>query len=113
MTEEPQDPLISPSTSQESEALSRRSFVGAAALAGAGLIAAGALQPAAAQTRKELEAGREGDNASDPGPINRDLRAINPNSNYPPVSDKGNPDPIWQSFELTHKRLTGGGWPIR
>ncbi len=110
MTDEQKDNPAPAHNPQESDAVSRRTFVGAAALAGAGLIASGALQPASAQTRKELEAGRQGDNASDPGPINRDLRAINPNSNNPPITDKGNPDPIWQSFELTHKRLTGGGW---
>ena len=60
MTDEQQEhPTLTPDT-QESDAVSRRTFVGAAALAGAGLIAAGALQPASAQTRKELEAGRPG-----------------------------------------------------
>lgn len=110
MTDKQTELLSQDPGTQESGTVSRRSFVGAAALAGAGLIASNALSPAAAQTRQELEAGRQGDNASDPGPINRDLRAINPNSNYPPITDKGNPDPIWQSFELTHKRLTAGGW---
>ncbi len=99
-----------PVETPDRDTLSRRSFVGAAAIASAGLVASGALNPALGQTRKETEAGRQGDNASDPGPINRDLRAINPNSNNPPITDRGNPDPIWHSFDITHKRVTGGGW---
>jgi oxalate decarboxylase len=89
------------------EAVTRRSFVGTAAMAGATLLsAAGAL----AQTRKEAEAGRQGDNASDPGPENKVLFALNPDANLPPFTDKGNPPPFWYSFDLTPKRLEGGGW---
>jgi oxalate decarboxylase len=85
--------------------------MGSAALVGAGLMAAGSSPAAAAaQSRKEMEAGRQGDNATDIGPVNRDLRAINPNSNNPPITDRANPEPIWYSFDLTHKRVTGGGW---
>ena len=89
------------------EAISRRAFVGTAALAGAGLVSAGG---AMAQSRKVLEAGRQGDNASDPGPENKVLLALNPDSNRPPFTDKGNPAPFWYSFDLTAKRLEGGGW---
>ena len=76
-------------------------------MAGAGLLsAAGAL----AQSRKQAEAGRTDDNGSDPGPENRVLLGLNPNSNLPPFTDKGNPPPFWYSFDLTAKRLQGGGW---
>jgi oxalate decarboxylase len=37
------------------------------------------------------------------------LRA-NPNSNLPPFTDRGNPHPIWYSFDLSPKRLQAGGW---
>src|SRR5579875_3522503 len=91
----------------EGQKLTRRAFVGGAAMAGAGLVsAAGAL----AQSRKEAQAGRQGDNASDPGPENEALRAINPDPNLPPFTDKGNPPPFWYSFDLTAKRLQAGGW---
>lgn len=86
--------------------LSRRMFVGAASLAGAGLLGGSAF----AQTRPELKAGRTGDNASDPGPENKTLLAENPNSNNPPFTDHGNPGDLWYSFDLTPKRLQGGGW---
>ena len=88
------------------EGLSRRSFVGAAALAGAGFVAAGA----SAQVRKESEAGRQGNNASDPGPVNKLLEQENPNSNLPPFTDHGNPGVVWYSFNIAPKRLQGGGW---
>jgi oxalate decarboxylase len=86
--------------------VSRRSFVEAAALAGAGLISSGAL----AQSREQTESGRKGDNASDPGPENAPLLAENPDSNKPPFTDTGNPGPTWYSFDITPKRLEAGGW---
>src|ERR1700744_969709 len=86
--------------------LSRRLFVGAAALAGAGLFGA----PALAQTRSEQLAGRKGDSTSNPGPENKSLLDLNPSSNNPPFTDHGNPGPIWYSFDLAPKRMQGGGW---
>lgn len=87
-------------------AVSRRMFVGSAAIAGAGLLGLAA----SAQTRKEQLAGRTGNNASDPGPENKSLLGENPNSNNPPFTDHGNPGPIWYSFDLAPKRLQNGGW---
>ena len=99
--------LISEDVSpQVPEHLSRRSFVGAAALAGASLMASGAV----AQTRKESESGRQGNSASDPGPENKTLLGLNPDANQPPFTDHGNPGNMWYSFDLTPKRLEGGGW---
>ena len=86
--------------------VTRRAFVGTAALAGAGLAALSA----AAQTRDELLAGRKGDFASDPGPKNQPLITENPNSHRPPFTDHGNMGPIWYSFDLTPRRIQGGGW---
>ncbi len=89
------------------EAVTRRAFVGSAAMAGATLMSA---TGAAAQSRKEAEAGRTGDSASDPGPENAVLLGLNPDANTPPFTDKGNPAPFWYSFDLTAKRMQGGGW---
>lgn len=86
--------------------LTRRAFVGAVALAGAGLTGGAAL----AQTRAEAKRGRTGINASDPGEENKPLLVQNPNSNEPPVTDHGDVGAIWYSFDLTKKRLQGGGW---
>ncbi len=91
----------------EPETVSRRTFVGSAAMAGAGLLAA---STAAAQTRQELTAGRQGTSASDPGPENQPLVAQNPDPNRPPFTDKGNPGSLWYSFALTPRRLQAGGW---
>ena len=95
-------------TSRDPETVSRRTFVGSAALAGAGLLATGAA--AAAQTRQELTGGRQGANATDPGPENQPLVAQNPDPNRPPFTDKGNPGTLWYSFALTPRRLQAGGW---
>ncbi len=91
----------------EPETVSRRTFVGSAAMAGAGLLAA---STAAAQTRQELTAGRHGTSASEPGPENLPLVAQNPDPNRPPFTDKGNPGSLWYSFALTPRRLQAGGW---
>ncbi|WP_263372567.1 cupin domain-containing protein [Granulicella cerasi] len=48
--------------------------------------------------------------ASDPGPENRPLLKENPSSNHPPFTDRGNPGPLWYSFDLAPKRVQDGGW---
>jgi hypothetical protein len=40
----------------------------------------------------------------------KDSRDENPNSNFPPPTDHGNIEPVWCSFDLTRKRVQGGGW---
>ena len=89
-----------------SYSLSRRMFVGAAALAGAGFLGV----PALAQNRSEQKAGRTQPSASDPGPENQPLLRQNPSANTPPFTDHGNPGPVWFSFDLAPKRMQGGGW---
>jgi oxalate decarboxylase len=86
--------------------VSRRYFVGAAALASAGFLGANAV----AQTRQEELAGRQGNSSTDPGPENSALLRENPDSNMPPFTDHGNPGPIWFSFDLVPKRVQAGGW---
>lgn len=48
--------------------------------------------------------------ASNPGPVDRALATINPSSNLPPPTDRGEVLPIWYSFDLTHRRIQPGGW---
>ena len=96
-----------PEQQPQSSPVSRRAFVSAAAVAGIGLAGAQALT---AQTRAEAKAGRTGNNASDPGEENKGLLDENPNSNQPPATDHGDVGAIWYSFDLTKKRLQGGGW---
>ncbi len=91
--------------SQSSGVLSRRAFVGTAALASAGLAAL-----AAAQTQQELIAGRQGDYSSNPGPKNEPLVEEEPDPNLPPFTDRGDPGAIWFSFDITNRRVQSGGW---
>lgn len=93
-------------TGDNFSAVSRRRFVGIASLAGASLISPVAF----GQNRQQAESGRLGDSASDPGPENTALLAMNRSSNTPPFTDTGNPGPNWYSFDITPKRLQGGGW---
>ena len=106
-TNDPAKDAPSEPAQNRQDALSRRAFVGAAAMAGASLISAAG---AYGQTRKDLQAGRTDDYASDPGPENKALLALNPDSNLPPFTDRGNLPPFWYSFDLTAKRLQRGGW---
>jgi oxalate decarboxylase len=85
---------------------SRRNFITSAALAGA--ILAGF--PAHAQEPENTRKAEGGHSSSNPGPENEPLRVENPNSDVPPPTDHGNSEPIWYSFDLTHKRVQEGGW---
>ena len=42
---------------------------------------------------------------SNPGPENEVLRDLNPSSNMPPPTDRGDIGPVWYSFDLAHKRI--------
>jgi oxalate decarboxylase len=90
------------------EGLSRRTFLGvsSAGLAGAAL----ASLAVNAQERMDTEKAERDHSASNPGPENKPLLDENPNSNLPPPTDSGNIDPVWYSFDLTHKRVQEGGW---
>jgi len=92
----------------EKHSVGRRSLLGAAAAA----ISAGAMRPQTlfAQTRTETLKGEQNRSASNPGPINKVLANANPNSNLPPITDRGVIVPIWYSFDLTHRRIQDGGW---
>lgn len=48
--------------------------------------------------------------ATNPGPKNRALMALNPSSDVPPPTDHGVVEPFWYSFDLTHRRVQDGGW---
>src|SRR5258706_5015211 len=90
------------------EGLSRREFlgVGSAGLATAAL----ASLVVNAQDRADTEKAEQDHSASNPGPENKPLLDENPNSNLPPPTDHGNIEPVWYSFDLTHKRVEEGGW---
>jgi oxalate decarboxylase len=87
--------------------ISRRNFLGAgpAALAGAALTAS-----AFGQSPQNVRKGEHDHAFSNPGPENKVLSGLNPNSNMPPPTDHGTVQPIWYSFNLTHKRVQEGGW---
>src|SRR5882724_2226705 len=90
------------------EGLSRRTFLGA----GSASLASAALASLVlnAQERTDIEKGKHDHSASNPGPENKPLLDENPNSNFPPPTDSGNLEPVWYSFDLTHKRVQEGGW---
>ncbi len=83
---------------------SRRDFLGTSVAAA--LTTATAL----AQTPDNTRHAEQDHSASNPGQSNEPLRRIHPSSDAPPPTDHGIPGPFWHSFDLTHRRIQGGGW---
>jgi len=94
--------------SDQKDLMSRRSLLGAAAAA----LSAGAVMGplGLAQNRTAIQKGEQDHSASNPGPINKAIAGENPNSEVPPVTDKGVLAPFWYSFDLAHRRIQEGGW---
>lgn len=88
--------------------MKRRSLLGAAAA----VLSAGAFAApgAFAQSKGEIELGEHNRSANNPGPANSTLAGENPDSEMPPVTDKGDVSPFWYSFDLAHRRIQDGGW---
>ena len=90
------------------EGFSRRTFleVGSAGLATAAL----ASLAVNAQEKTDTEKADHDHSVSNLGPENSPLLDENPSTNLPPATDHGNIEPVWYSFDLTHKRVQEGGW---
>jgi oxalate decarboxylase len=90
------------------EGLSRRTFLG---VGSAGLATAALTSLAVnAQEKTDTEKADHDHSASNSGPENKPLLDENPSANLPPPTDHGNIEPVWYSFDLTHKRVQEGGW---
>jgi len=89
------------------DSMSRRHILGATA---ATLAAGAASHLALAQTRADVEKGEHNHSASNPGPSNKALEGLNPDSYLSPSTDRGDVEPIWYSFDLAHRRIQNGGW---
>jgi len=87
---------------------SRRSFLGMSSVALATAAFAGLT--ASAQDKASTQKAEHDHSSSDPGPENKPLLDLNPNSNTPPPTDHGDLVPIWYSFDLVKKRVEEGGW---
>jgi oxalate decarboxylase len=87
---------------------SRRSFLESGSLALA-TAAFGGVTAHAQQTAQTRQAERDV-SVTNPGPENPALFKLNPNSNMPPPTDRGDIGPVWYSFDLAHKRIQEGGW---
>jgi oxalate decarboxylase len=83
--------------------LSRRIFTVAAAT---GLLTG----RAAAQSPNTVIAGERNDSASNPGPEDAQLNALNADNFTPPPTDHGSVPTFWSSFSGMHRRVEEGGW---
>lgn len=84
----------------------RHLLTGSAALATA-IFAAGR-----ARGQQVQNAGDARSNGSqiDPGPENKRLRDVSPNTFLPPNTDHGEVQTFWSSFSSAHRRIQQGGW---
>lgn len=96
------------SNDQHQANVSRRDFLSAGSTALATLALSSA--PAAAQQSADTAKAESDHSSNDPGPENRPLLALNPNTNTPPPTDHGDIGPVWYSFDLARKRVEEGGW---
>jgi oxalate decarboxylase len=93
------------------DGVSRRSFLGVGSAALATVAMAGiAVQ---AQQREDTAKAESDHSSNDPGPENRSLLEMNPNTNTPPPTDHGDIGPIWYSFDLHASVLKRVAGPIR
>lgn len=96
---------------KDTHVISRRSVLSTLGATAAAFAAGGVMRlPLLAQSRTEIQKGEQNHSASNPGPINKALASENPGSDLPPVTDRGVIQPIWYSFDLTHRRIQDGGW---
>ena len=86
--------------------VSRRGFLGSAALSAAAIGIAAAQQ--SPQNVEEAEHNRSGTNPI--GPDNPPLHSENPDSVIPPPTDHGNVESFKYPFTFSHKRTQEGGW---
>jgi oxalate decarboxylase len=50
------------------------------------------------------------DNETQPGPVNKTIDALEPDSTFPPTTDAGGQPPFKYPFSHAHKRIEAGGW---
>src|SRR6267154_6012793 len=51
-----------------------------------------------------------GNNETQPGPVNKTIDALEPDSAFPPTTDAGGQPPFKYPFSYAHKRIEAGGW---
>ena len=100
---------------QKDARFSRRDFLGASTVAGAGALAGTGVSSVAnmfaqGQSANSATKPASGRDASEPGPTNPALDAQNPDSRNPPPTDAGGVQTFKYPFSLAHKRLHQGGW---
>ncbi|HUI15715.1 MAG TPA: cupin domain-containing protein [Xanthobacteraceae bacterium] len=108
-TEPHKTEIHAPGAQAAAPPFSRRRFLGTTGVA-AGTAGFALARGAAAQSVQSATAGEHNASASDPGPQNKVLQNLNPNSFTPPATDHGLPPTFWNSFSAMHRRIQDGGW---
>ncbi len=69
-----------------------------------------AASPAPGQDLSKTAAAQKDESATDPGPEDKAMRDVNPNTFQPPITDHGEVPTFWNSFSIAHRRIQEGGW---
>src|SRR6266850_916446 len=85
--------------------LNRRSFLEKSSAALALTASLGLAQ----QTRNGNGDSHTGNNETQPGPVNKTIDALEPDSAFPPTTDAGGQPPFKYPFSYAHKRIEAGG----
>jgi oxalate decarboxylase len=81
-------------------------------LAGSAALVSAILTPGRAegQDAQKADEAQRHKSATDPGPENKGVRDVNPNTFLPPDTDHGEVQTFWSSFSTAHRRIQPGGW---
>src|SRR5258705_4525300 len=95
-----------PTAEERKGILNRRSFLEKSSAALALTASLGLAQ----QTRNGNGDSHTGNNETQPGPVNKTIDPLEPDSAFPPTTDAGGQPPFKYPFSYAHKRIEAGGW---
>ena len=89
------------------DGVNRRSLLTRSAAVSATLLTAA---HAGGQDLPKIDKAQRDKSGTNPGPENKALREVSPNSFLPPDTDHGEVQTFWSSFSSSHRRVQEGGW---
>src|SRR5258708_39884549 len=95
-----------PTAEERKGILNRRSFLEKSSAALALTASLGLAQ----QTRNGNGDSHTGNNETQPGPVNKTIDALEPDSAFPPTTDAAGHPPFNYPFNYAHKRIEAGAW---
>lgn len=92
----------------EPKSVDRRQWMTTSAAVASALFAARGLS--GQENVQHVREAEHGQSASNPGPDNKPISAVQPDAEIPPPTDQGNGAQFWSTFSAQHRRVQPGGW---